>query len=71
MSVETKLAIVAQCDRAARDGANEDNCLVMSEVGCVNPTVNHFGDVTAKELSKMIPLRGKDLCWWLPMVWEV
>ena len=59
MSKETNLAIAAQCDRAARDGTNEDNCLVMSEVGCANPSVNHFGDVTAEALSKMIPLRGK------------
>ncbi|MBR4918627.1 MAG: protein phosphatase 2C domain-containing protein [Bacteroidales bacterium] len=59
MSKETNLTIAAQCDRAARDGANEDNCLVMSEVGCANPSVNHFGDVTAESLSKMIPLRGK------------
>lgn len=59
MSKETTLTIAAQCDRAARDGTNEDNCLVMSEVGCANPSVNHFGDVTAESLSKMIPLRGK------------
>lgn len=59
MSKETNLTIAAQCDRAARDGANEDNCLVISEVGCANPFVNHFGDVTAESLSKMIPLRGK------------
>lgn len=59
MSKETNLTIAAQCDRAARDGANEDNCLVISEVGCANPSVNHFGDVTAESLSKMIPLRGK------------
>lgn len=59
MSKETILTIAAQCDRAARDGANEDNCLVISEVGCANPSVNHFGDVTAESLSKMIPLRGK------------
>ena len=39
MKVETILTIAAQCDRAARDGANEDNCLVVSPVGCETPTV--------------------------------
>lgn len=59
MSEETILSIAVQCDRAARDGANEDNCLVVSEVGVANPSVNHFGDVTVRDFSKMIPLRGK------------
>ena len=59
MSKETILTIAAQCDKAARDGANEDNCLLVSEVGVAKPSVNHFGDVTARDLSKMIPLRGK------------
>ena len=59
MKSETKITSAAQCDKAARDGINEDNCLVLSEVGRANPSVNHFGDVTAKDFSKMIPLRAK------------
>lgn len=57
MKVETILTIAAQCDRAARDGANEDNCLVVSPVGCKTPTVNHFGDVAG--FSEVVPLRDK------------
>ncbi len=57
MKVETILTIAAQCDRAARDGANEDNCLVVSPVGCETPTVNHFGDVAG--FSEVVPLRDK------------
>lgn len=59
MSKETNLSISAQCDRAARNGINEDNCLLISEVGVANPVLNHSGDVTTKELSRMISLRGK------------
>lgn len=57
MKVETILTIAAQCDRAARDGTNEDNCLVVSPVGCENPTVNHFGDVAG--FSEVVSLRDK------------
>ena len=57
MKVETILTLAAQCDRAARDGANEDNCLVVSPVGCENPIVNHFGDVAG--FSEVVPLRDK------------
>ena len=57
MKVDTIITIAAQCDRAARGGTNEDNCLVVSPVGQANPTVSHFGDVTG--FSKMVPLRDK------------
>ena len=59
MNVNTKITIAAQCDRAARDGTNEDNCLVVPSVGraktvspfqkdtkSLTPTVSCYGDVT-------------------------
>lgn len=59
MSVNTILTIAAQCDRAARNGTNEDSCLVVPSVGraktvspfekgdnSINPTESHYGDVT-------------------------
>ena len=60
MNVNTKITIAAQCDKAARNGTNEDNCLVVPLVGradkvslfgkntnAIDPAVSYYGDVTA------------------------
>lgn len=54
MSKQTEVVISARCGAAARDGINEDNCLVMKSVGKQNSKINHFGD--GEYISKVFPL---------------
>lgn len=54
MSKQTEIVISARCGAAAREGVNEDNCLVMKSVGKQNSKINHFGD--GEYISKVFPL---------------
>ena len=54
MSKKTEVVISARCGAAARDGVNEDNCLVMESVGKHTSKINHFGD--GEYISKVFPL---------------
>lgn len=54
MSKKTEVVISARCGAAARDGVNEDNCLVMESVGKHTSKINHFGD--GEYISKVLPL---------------
>lgn len=54
MSKKTEVVFSARCGAAARDGVNEDNCLVMESVGKNTSKINHFGD--GEYISKVFPL---------------
>lgn len=54
MSKKTEVVFSARCGAAARDGVNEDNCLVMESVGKHTSKINHFGD--GEYISKVFPL---------------
>ncbi|MBP5663728.1 MAG: serine/threonine-protein phosphatase [Bacteroidales bacterium] len=54
MSKKTEVVFSARCGAAARDGVNEDNCLVMESVGKQTSKINHFGD--GEYISKVFPL---------------
>lgn len=59
MDRQTEVILAARCGAGARNGVNEDNCLVVSSVGNPKAKFNHLGD--GQYLSEVISL-GRNGC---------